>query len=40
MRPRPTNEMESVMPYVVMVDDNFHYMDPEERYRSGEFADD
>jgi len=27
------------MPYVVMVDDNFHYMDEDERYRLGEFAD-
>ena len=27
------------MPYVVMVDDNFHYMDKDERYRHGEFAD-
>lgn len=27
------------MPYVVMVDDNFHYMDEEERYKYGEFAD-
>jgi len=27
------------MPYVVMVDDNFHYMDEDERYRHGEFAD-
>ena len=26
------------MTYLVMVDDNFHYMDPEERHRSGEFA--
>lgn len=26
------------MTYVVMVDDHFHYMDPEERYKSGEFA--
>lgn len=26
------------MTYVVMVDDHFNYMDPEERYRSGEFA--
>lgn len=26
------------MPYVVMVDDNFHYMDESERYRAGEFA--
>lgn len=27
------------MPYTVMVDDNFHYMDEDERYRFGEFAD-
>jgi hypothetical protein len=27
------------MPYVVMVDDNFHYMDEDERYRHGEFED-
>ena len=29
------------MPYVVMVDDNFHYMDEgeDERYKPGEFAD-
>lgn len=27
------------MPYVVMVDDNFHYMDENERYQYGEFAD-
>lgn len=27
------------MPYVVMVDDNFHYMDEDERYMLGEFAD-
>jgi len=27
------------MPYEVMVDDNFHYMDESERYRVGEFAD-
>ena len=27
------------MTYLVMVDDHFNYMDPEERYRSGEFAD-
>ena len=27
------------MPYVVMVDDNFHFMDEGERYRAGEFAD-
>ena len=27
------------MPYVVMVDDNFHYMDEGERYKHGEFAD-
>ena len=27
------------MPYVVMVDDNFHYMDEDERYRHGEFSD-
>lgn len=27
------------MPYVVMVDDNFHYMDKDERYKHGEFAD-
>lgn len=27
------------MPYVVMVDDNFHYMDESARYRHGEFAD-
>ncbi len=26
------------MPYVVMVDDNFHYMDESERYRAGEYA--
>lgn len=26
------------MAYAVMVDDHFHYMDPEERYRSGEFT--
>ena len=26
------------MPYVVMVDDNFHYMDEDERYKLGEFA--
>lgn len=25
------------MPYVVFVGDNFHYMDPDETYRSGEF---
>lgn len=25
------------MGYKVMVDDNFHYMDPEERYTLGEF---
>lgn len=25
------------MPYVVMVDDNYHYMDESERYRAGEF---
>ena len=27
------------MPYVVKVDDNFHYMDEDERYQHGEFAD-
>jgi hypothetical protein len=27
------------MPYVVMVDDNFHYMDEDERYKHCEFAD-
>lgn len=27
------------MPYVVMVDDNFHYMGENERYKHGEFAD-
>jgi hypothetical protein len=27
------------MPYVVMVDDNFHYRDEDERYKHGEFAD-
>jgi hypothetical protein len=27
------------MAYVVMVDDNFAYMDEEARYKSGEFAD-
>ena len=27
------------MPYVVMVDDNFHYMDEDERYQHGDFAD-
>ena len=26
------------MPYTVMVDDNFHYMDEDERCRFGEFA--
>lgn len=26
------------MPFVVMVNDNFHYMDESERYRAGEFA--
>lgn len=26
------------MPYMVMVDDSFHYMDPSARYQSGEFA--
>src|ERR1700691_1972014 len=26
------------MPYKVMVDDNFHYMDESERYTHGEFA--
>lgn len=26
------------MPYVVMVDDNFHYMDEDERFKYGEFA--
>jgi hypothetical protein len=26
------------MPYVVMVDGNFHYMDESECYRAGEFA--
>lgn len=26
------------MPYVVFIDDNFHYMDESERYRHGEFA--
>lgn len=25
------------MPYVVMVDDNYHYMDEAERYQHGEF---
>jgi len=25
--------------YVVIVADNFHYMDPEEHYKSGEFTD-
>jgi hypothetical protein len=25
-------------PYVVFVDDNFHYMNEDERYKSGEFA--
>jgi hypothetical protein len=25
------------MPYVVMVNDNFHYMDESERYQAGEF---
>lgn len=23
--------------YIVMVDDNFHYMDEDERYQAGEF---
>ena len=27
------------MTYVVMVDDNFHFMDEDERYRAGEFVD-
>ena len=27
------------MPYVVLVDDNFHYMDEDERYRHGKFSD-
>ncbi len=27
------------MPYVVIVNDNFHYMDPDEQYESGEFTD-
>jgi hypothetical protein len=27
------------MPYVVMVNDNFHYMDADERYLHGEFDD-
>lgn len=27
------------MPYVVLVDDNFHYQDATERYRYGDFAD-
>lgn len=27
------------MPYIVMVDDNFHHMDESARYRYGEFAD-
>jgi hypothetical protein len=27
------------MPYVVMVNDNFHYMDADERYQHGEFDD-
>jgi hypothetical protein len=26
------------MPYTVMVDDNFHYMDEDERYEYGTFA--
>ena len=26
------------MPFKVMVDDNFHYMDESERYSAGEFA--
>lgn len=27
------------MPYVVMVDDNYHFMDQDQRYRHGEFDD-
>lgn len=27
------------MPYIVLVDDNFHYMDEDERYTLGEFDD-
>lgn len=26
------------MPYTVMVDDNYHYMDKDERYKHGEFS--
>jgi hypothetical protein len=26
-------------PYIVFIDDNFHYMDESERYKLGEFAD-
>ena len=25
-------------PYVVMIDDNFHYMDEDHRYKHGEFS--
>jgi hypothetical protein len=34
----PTNELPAAeKPYVVFVDDNFHYMDEDERYRSGDY---
>jgi hypothetical protein len=29
--------VKGVMPYKVIVDDNFHYMDESERYEAGEF---
>jgi hypothetical protein len=31
-------EPAAVIPFVVFVDDNFHYMDKEERYQHGAFA--
>jgi hypothetical protein len=34
-----SNEKLAAMPYIVFVDDNFHYMDESERYKLGEFAD-
>jgi hypothetical protein len=35
--PKPAEPL-AEKPYVVFVDDNFHYMDEEERYKSGDYA--
>jgi hypothetical protein len=38
-KPTPANaDRKTALPYVVMIDDNFHYMDEDERVTHGSFA--